>query len=112
VTVVLVAVFSRAILLLQALLSALTGDNKLAVAGSTLRVAAFFQPLRRRVQGLVERRFNRRRYDAQVAVDAFSARLRNEVDLDTLQEGLLTLVEATLEPTTSRLRLRESTSDR
>ena len=107
VTVVLVAVFSGAILLLQALLSPLTGGNALAVAGSTLLVAALFQPLRRRVQGLVDRRFNRRRYDAQVAVDAFSARLRDEVDLEILQGSLLTLVEATLEPSTVSIWLRD-----
>ena len=80
--------------------------TELAVAGSTLLVAALFQPLRRRVQGLVDRRFNRSRYDAQQALDAFSARLREEVDLDTLQGSLLTLVEATLEPTTVSLWLR------
>jgi len=107
VTVALLAVFGGAILLLSALLAPLTGGNTLAVAGSTLLVAALFQPLRRRVQGLVDRRFNRSRYDAQVALDAFSARLRDEVDLDTLQESLLTLVEATLEPTTVGLWLRE-----
>jgi hypothetical protein len=59
------------------------------------------------VQALVDRRFNRRRYDAQVAVDAFSARLRDEVDLEILQGSLITLVEATLEPTTAALWLRE-----
>jgi MFS family permease len=107
VTVVLLAVFSGAILLLQALLSPLTGGNTLAVAGSTLLVAALFQPLRQRVQGLVERRFNRSRYDAQEAVAAFTERLRDEVDLDTLQGSLLSIVEATLEPTTASLWLRE-----
>jgi hypothetical protein len=107
VTVVLVAVFGGAILALQALLSPLTGGNTLAVAGSTLLVAALFQPLRRRVQRVVDRRFNRARYDAQAAVSAFAARLRDEVDLDTLQGSLLTLVEATLEPTTLALWVRE-----
>jgi hypothetical protein len=107
VTLALLAVFGGAILALQALLSPLTGGNTLAVAGSTLLVAALFQPLRRRVQGLVNRRFNRSRYDAQVAVDAFSARLRDEVDLEILQGSLLTIVETTLEPTTSGLWLRE-----
>jgi hypothetical protein len=57
---------------------------------------------------VVDRRFNRARYDAQAAVSAFAARLRDEVDLDTLQGSLLTLVEATLEPTTASLWLRES----
>jgi len=107
VTVALLAVFGGAILLLSALLSPLTGGNTLAVAGSTLLVAALFQPLRRRVQALVDRRFNRSRYDAQQALDAFSARLRDEVDLETLQESLLTIVEATLEPTTVSLWVRQ-----
>jgi hypothetical protein len=75
-------------------------------------VAALFQPVRRRVQGLVDRRFNRARYDAQAAVVAFTERLRDEVDLDTLQGSLLTLVEATLEPTVSGLWLREAGSER
>jgi hypothetical protein len=112
VTVVLLAVFGGAILLFSALLSPLTGGNTLAVAGSTLLVAALFQPLRRRVQGLVDRRFNRARYDAQAAVVAFTERLRDEVDLDTLQGSLLTIVEATLEPTVSGLWLREAGSER
>jgi hypothetical protein len=69
-------------------------------------VAALFQPLRRRVQEVVERRFNRARYDALVAVDAFSARLRDEVDLEILRGSLLALVDATLEPNTAALWLR------
>ncbi len=97
-TVALLADFGVAILLLSALLSPLTRSNELAAAGSTLLVAALFQPLRRRVQGLVDRHFNRSRYDAQVAADAFSARLRDEVDLDTLRAHLLATVDTTLEP--------------
>jgi len=106
-TVILGGVFVGLVLGLQALVAPVTRSNELAVGGSTLLVAALFQPLRRRVQGLVDRRFNRRRYDAQVALDAFSARLRDEVDLDTLQQSLLTLVEATLEPTSVSLWLRD-----
>jgi hypothetical protein len=106
-TVILGAVFVGLVLGLQALLAPFTGSNELAVAGSTLLVFSLFQPVRRRVQALVDRRFNRRRYDAQVAVDAFSARLRDEVDLEILQGSLITLVEATLEPTTAALWLRE-----
>jgi hypothetical protein len=63
--------------------------------------------VRRRVQGIVDRRFNRRRYDAQVALDNVSARLRDEVDLETLEQSLITLVEATLEPASVSLWLRE-----
>jgi hypothetical protein len=107
-TVILGAVFVGLVLGLQTLLAPFTGSNDLAVAGSTLLVFSLFQPVRRRVQGFVDRRFNRSRYDAQAAVAAFSERLRDEVDLDTLQGSFLTLVEATLEPTTSGLWLRES----
>jgi hypothetical protein len=105
-TVVLGAVFVGLVLALQAVLAPFTGSNELAVAGSTLLVFSLFQPLRRRVQALVDRRFNRSRYDAEEAVAAFTERLRDEVDLDTLQGSLLTIVEATLEPTTVSLWLR------
>jgi hypothetical protein len=106
-TVILGAVFVGLVLGLQALLAPFTGSNELAVAGSTLLVFSLFQPVRRRVQALVDRRFNRSRYDAQVAADAFSERLRDEVDLEILQRSLVTLVEATLEPTTTSLWLRD-----
>ena len=106
-TLILGGAFVGLVLGLQAILAPFTGSNELAVAGSTLLVFSLFQPLRSRVQGLVDRRFNRARYDARQALDAFSARLRDEVDLDTLQESLLTLVDATLEPTTVSLWLRE-----
>ena len=107
-TVILGAVFVGFVLGLQTLLAPFTGSNELAVAGSTLLVFSLFQPVRRRVQGIVDRRFNRARYDAQAAVDAFTVRLRDEVDLEILQGSLLRLVEATLEPTTSGIWLRES----
>jgi hypothetical protein len=106
-TVILGGAFVGLVLGFQTLLAPFTGSNELAVAGSTLLVFSLFQPVRRRVQGIVDRRFNRSRYDAQVAVDAFSARLRDEVDLEILQGSLLTIVETTLEPTTSGLWLRE-----
>jgi hypothetical protein len=76
------------------------------IAGATLAVAALFQPARRRIQRLVDRRFNRRRYDAVRTVDAFTVRLRDQVDLDTLTTELLTVVDQTIEPTTSSLWLR------
>jgi hypothetical protein len=106
-TVILGAAFVGLVLGLQTVLAPFTGSNELAVAGSTLLVFSLFQPIRQRVQAVVDRRFNRARYDAQTAVDAFSSRLRDEVDLEILQGSLLALVDATLEPTTSRLWLRE-----
>jgi hypothetical protein len=80
------------------------------VAAATLAVAVAFQPARRRVQRLVDRRFNRRRYDAARTIAAFSGRLREQVDLDTLSGELLTVVEQTMQPTLTSLWLRQATS--
>jgi hypothetical protein len=88
-------------------LSQLLGHgSSLTVAVATLAVAAVFQPVRRRVQDLMDRRFNRRRYDAARTIEGFSARLREQVDLDTLTAELLGVVERTMQPTSASLWLR------
>jgi hypothetical protein len=81
-------------------------DSSLVVAGATLAVAGVFQPARRRVQQVVDRRFNRRRHDTAQTIDAFGARLHQQIDLDTLSTELLAVVDQTMQPTRASLWLR------
>jgi hypothetical protein len=105
-TALLGSVYAAAVFVLGRLLDPADGQSELAVAASTLAVAGLFQPVRRRVQTAVDRRFNRARYDAARTVEAFSVRLRDEVDLDTLSAELLNVVDQTVEPTQASLWLR------
>jgi hypothetical protein len=102
----LVGVYAGLVFLFGRLLDPATGDSALAVAASTLTVAALFQPARRRLQALVDRRFNRRRYNAARTVERFSGRLRDHVDLDTLATELLAVVDHTVQPAAASLWLR------
>jgi hypothetical protein len=106
-TVLVAGLFVAFILVLQALLAPVTQSNELAVAGSTLLVFTLFQPIRRRVQRLVDRRFNRSRYDAEQTVAAFATRLRDEVDLESLRAEIIATVAQTVQPTSVSLWLRE-----
>jgi hypothetical protein len=107
-TAVLVGVYAGLVFLLGRLLDPATGESALAVAASTLAVAALFQPARRRVQALVDRRFNRGRYDAARTVERFSGRLRDHIDLDTLSAELLAVVDQTVQPTRASIWLRST----
>jgi hypothetical protein len=106
-TALLAGVYAGLVVLLGRLFGELGGrPPSWAVAGATLAVAALFQPARRRIQQAVDRRFNRRRYDAALTVEAFSARLRDQVDLATLSSELLAVVDQTVQPTRASLWLR------
>jgi len=107
VTALLVAVFAALVVGLQAALAGVTQGQTLAVAASTLIAFALFQPVRRRVQRAVDRRFDRARYDSEQTAAAFAERLRHQVDLDAVARDLTGSVERTLRPTTLGLWLKE-----
>jgi hypothetical protein len=111
-TVLLGVIYAGTVLTLGQLFGGL-GDEppSWVVAGATLAVAALFQPARRRIQQVVDRRFNRRKFDAAKTVEAFSVRLRDEIDLDALTAELLVVVDQTIQPTRASLWLRPSDPD-
>jgi len=106
-TVAIATAFFGGIILLQQLLRPIIGGSEVAVAVSTLASLGLFQPLLRRVQATVDRRFYRSRYDAARTLDAFSVRLRDEVDLDAVRAGLVDAVRDTVQPTHAGVWLRE-----
>jgi len=106
-TVGLAVTFFGVILLVETVLSPFTRGNELAVAASTLVSLAIFQPLRSRVQGAVDRRFYRSRYDAERTLDEFSVRLRDQVALDAVRADLLDAVRETVQPAHAHVWLRE-----
>jgi hypothetical protein len=109
-TALLGVIYTGSVFGLGQLLSPTTGESALAVAASTLAVAALFRPARQRIQAVVDRRFNRRKYNTATTIQAFSTHLREQVDLDTLSAELLAVVDQTMEPTRVSLWLRPSAS--
>ena len=106
-TAILAAAYVAAIAVLQVALRPFTQEDQLAIAASTLVVAALFQPLRARIQRAVERRFNRRKYDAAKTLETFGARMRDQVDLQTLRAEVVGAARETVQPRVASLWLLE-----
>jgi hypothetical protein len=112
-TAMLALVYVGGVTATQAIFRALTGQEEqpqLAIVVSTLVIAALFNPLRRRIQGLIDRRLYRSKYDARKTLEAFSARLRDETNLDALSDELVGVVTETMQPAHVSLWLRPDTS--
>ena len=112
VTTLLVIVFATVVVGLQSILAQFTKGQALPVAASTLLVFALFQPLRRRVQSLIDRRFDRHRYDAEQTVTTFGGRMRDDVDLDSIVGEMRSAVQSSIQPTTVAVWIRSRNESR